>query len=144
MIKKILDKKILTFCYGICWKCGMMYGRWGMGMKFYRYLYVGDGVKNPGKVKWKLKRHAGVQVYVIVLAPSPDQLEIFHSAYLKQRYYRYHPPIVVGIAASHEEAVEIVVKIAQECVETLGNCNLKEYLKLKANKRCQASRGSLL
>lgn len=103
-------------------------------MKFYRYLYVGDTVRNPAKLKWKLKHHAGVQAYVIVLAPPPDQLEIFHGAYLKQKYYRYHPPIVVGIAASHEEAVEIVVKITQECLETLGNCNLKEYLKQKAKR----------
>ncbi len=103
-------------------------------MKFYRYLYVGDGVKNPQRVKWKLKRHAGVQVYVIALAPSPDQLEIYHSAYLKQKYYRHHPPIIIGIAASYEEAVDLIVKITQECVEALGNCNLKEYLKQKAKK----------
>ena len=61
-------------------------------MKFYKYLYIGDTVTNPQKVKRKLKLHAGVQVYVITTASSSDQLEIFHSAYLKQRYYRYHPP----------------------------------------------------
>ena len=117
---------------------------WGLVMKFYRYLYVGDTVRNPGRVKWKLKHHAGVQVYVITLAPSPDQLEIFHSAYLKQKFYRYHPPIVVGIAASHNEAVEIVIKMTQECLKTLGNCDLKDFLKLKANKHCHASWDSLL
>ena len=30
-------------------------------MKFYKYLYIGDTVTNPQKVKWKLKYHAGVQ-----------------------------------------------------------------------------------
>lgn len=103
-------------------------------MRFYRYLYVGDTVRNLRKIKWKLRHHAGVQAYVIVLAPSPDQLEIFHSAYLKQKYYRHHAPIVVGIATNHEEAVDIVVKMTQECVETLGNCNLKEFLRQKVKK----------
>ncbi len=101
-------------------------------MKFYKYLYIGDTVTNPAKIKWKLKHHAGVNVFVITIAPGPDQLEIFHSAYLKQMYYRHHPPIIVGIASNYEEAVGIVVEITQECLDAVGNCNLKEYLKQKA------------
>lgn len=101
-------------------------------MKFYKYLYIGDTVTRPQKVKWKLKHHAGVQVYVIAIAPMDDQLEIFHSAYLKQKYYRYHPPIIIGIASDYDEAVQIVIKITQECLKAAGNCNLKEYLKRKA------------
>lgn len=101
-------------------------------MKFYKHLYIGDTVTNPARVKWKLKYHAGTQVYVVSIAPGADQLEIFHAAYLKQRYYRYHPPIIVGIASDYEEAVQIIVQIAQECVEVTGSCNLKEYLKQKA------------
>ncbi len=101
-------------------------------MKFYKYLYIGDTVTDPAKVKWKLKHHAGVQVYVVTIASGADQLEIFHSAYLKQKYYRYHPPVIVGIASGYEEAVQIIVNITQECVEIMGNCNLKEYLKQKA------------
>ena len=101
-------------------------------MKFYKHLYIGDTVTNPAKVKWKLKHHAGTQVFVVSIAFGADQLEIFHAAYLKQRYYRYHPPIIVGIASDYEEAVLIIVQITQECVEATGNCNLKEYLKQKA------------
>lgn len=104
-------------------------------MKFYKYLYIGDTVTNPQKIKWKLKHHAGVQVYVITTAPFADQLEIFHSAYLKQRYYRYHPPIIIGIASNYEEAMQIILKITQECVDATGNCNLKEYLKRKAKEQ---------
>lgn len=104
-------------------------------MKFYKYLYIGDTVTNPQKIKWKLKRHAGVQVYVITAAPNADQLEIFHSAYLKQKYYRYHPPIIIGIASNYEEAVQIILKITQECVDATGSCNLKEYLKQKAKEQ---------
>lgn len=100
-------------------------------MKFYKYLYIGDTVTDPAKVKWKLKHHAGTQVYVVSIAAGADQLEIFHGAYLKQLYYRYHPPIIVGIASNYDEAVDIIIKITQECVDATGTCNLKEYLKRK-------------
>ena len=98
-------------------------------MKFYKHLYIGDTVTNPAKVKRKLKLHAGVGVYVIALSKGPDQLEIFHAGYLKQKYYRFHPPVIIGIASDHEEAVEIVIQITRECLDTTGGCNLKEYLK---------------
>ena len=101
-------------------------------MKFYKHLYIGDTVKNPARIKRKLKLHAGVSVIVITIANGADQLDIFHSAYLKQKYYRYHPPVIVGIASDYKEAVEIVLKITNECVSENGNCNLKEYLKQKA------------
>lgn len=104
-------------------------------MKFYKYLYIGDTVTNPAKAKRKLKRHAGGNFYVITIAQGPDQLEIYHCAYLKQKYYRYHPPIIVGIASGYEEAVKVIMKITQECLDATGNCNLKEYLKLKAKQQ---------
>lgn len=100
-------------------------------MKFYKGLYVGESIKDPVKVKRQLKLHKGTFVYVICIAAGNDQLEIFHSGYLKQKYYRKNPPIVIGIASDYKEAVDIVVKITQECVTATGNCNLKEYLKYK-------------
>ena len=103
-------------------------------MKFYKYWYIGDTVTKPVKIKRKLKRHAGVDVYVIAIASGAGQLEIYHSAYLKQKYYRRYPPVIVGIASSHGEAVQIIIKITQECLEATGNCNLKEYLKQKVKK----------
>ena len=53
-------------------------------MKFSSKLYVGEGIRDPEKVKWKLKHNAGqFSVYVIALAASSDdQLEIIHCGYL--------------------------------------------------------------
>ena len=98
-------------------------------MKFYKHLYIGDTVTNPAKNKQKLKFHAGTMVYVIAVAQGDDQLEIYYSAYLKQKYFRYHPPVIVGIASDYDEAVDIIVKITQECLDATGECRLKEYLK---------------
>ncbi len=101
-------------------------------MKFYKNLYVGDTVKKPEKVKWKLKHRAGqMNIFIIAVAEGSDQLEIYHCAFLQQKYYRKHPPYIIGIAVGHEEAVGIVEQITRECVEATGTCNLKEYLLLK-------------
>ena len=91
-------------------------------MKFYKHLYIGDTITNPAKIKRKLKFHAGTMVYVIAVAQGDDQLEIYHSAYLKQKYFRYHPPVIVGIASDYDEAVDIIVKITQECLDATGEC----------------------
>ena len=104
-------------------------------MKFYKNLYIGEGIKHPNIVKWKLRHNAGqFQVYVIALAAGRDQLEIYHCAYLKQRYYRHHPPVIVGIAASYDEAVELVVRITKESLLATGGCDLKAYMKLLTKK----------
>ncbi|MBR5799567.1 MAG: hypothetical protein IKY23_05845 [Lachnospiraceae bacterium] len=106
-------------------------------MKFYKGLYIGESVKDPDKVKRKLKRHEGSNIHVICIATGNDQLEIFHSAYLKQKYYRKNPPIIVGIASDYKEAVDIVVRITEESLYETGNCDLKEYLKIRAQKLSQ-------
>ena len=101
-------------------------------MKFYKNLYVGDTVKKLEKVKWKLKHHAGqLNIYVITVAEGNDQLEFYHCAFLKQKYYRKHSPYIIGIAAGFEEALSIIEQITQECFTATGTGNIKEYLLLK-------------
>ncbi len=98
-------------------------------MKFYKNLYVGETIKNPNKVKWKL-RLGSIQpmVYVISLSKGRDQLDIYHSGFLRQKYYKKHPPYIIGIGGSYEEAVDIVVKIAQEALQTSGSPDIKKFL----------------
>lgn len=105
-------------------------------MKFYKYLYIGDNINNVFAIKERLRIHAVTNAYVICLAQGTDQLEIYHAAYLKQKYYRKHPPIIVGIASDYDEAVEIVIKITKESIEHTGTCNLKDYLIIKAKTKC--------
>lgn len=98
-------------------------------MKFYKNLYLGDTIKNPNKVKWKL-RLGSVQptIYVIVLSKGRDQMEIYHSGFLRQKYYRKHPPYIIGISSGYEEAVDIVVKIIQEALQASGSPDIKKFL----------------
>lgn len=101
----------------------------GIDMKFYRRLYVGDSIEDPEKVKWKLMHNVGqFSVYVIALAQSDDQLDIFHCALLKQRYYDRENLFVVGLAGSREEAVELVVAMMEETVEKTGEADIRGYI----------------
>lgn len=101
-------------------------------MKFYKDLYIGASVKKPEKVRWKLKVHAGqLNIYVIAMAEGDNQLEFYHCAFLKQKYYRKHPPYVIGIAGGREEALQIVAQITAECYGATKTANLKDYLGLK-------------
>lgn len=100
-----------------------------MRMKFYKNLYIGETIKNPNKVKWKLRCNAGqLNVYVIALAPGRDYLEIYHSGILKQKYYRKYPPFIIGIANGYEEAMNMVVRIVEEALSITGSPDVKKYL----------------
>ncbi len=101
----------------------------GNAMKFYQNLYVGESIKNPAKIRKKLKRYAKMNnVWLIAYAEENRQLEIYHCIMLQQYYYKAHPPCVVGIAASYEEASQLVCRIAQEAVQQTGRADLAGYL----------------
>ncbi len=99
-------------------------------MRFYNKLYVGESIKKPERVKWKLRVAAGqFQVYLITLSQSDeDQLECFHNGLLKQKVFRKQDFFVIGIAGNYEEALSLIKQITQECVEATGTGNIKEFL----------------
>lgn len=99
-------------------------------MKFAKYLYIGNNIKNPIRTKWKLRHHAGqFTVYVITLSEGSDQLEIYHCAFLQQKYYRQHPPYIVGLASGYSEAVELVIQMAEDSMKYSGTPDIKSYLR---------------
>lgn len=98
-------------------------------MKFYSRLYVGKSIRNPEKVKWKLQHNAGqFSVYVIALARTEDQLDIFHCGMLKQRCYDRDQLFVAGLAGSREEAIDLVVDMMEETVRRTGEADIRKYL----------------
>lgn len=98
-------------------------------MKFYQNLYIGDTIKKPEKIKKKLEKYAKLNnVWLIAYAEENSQLEIYHSLMLQQYYYRENPPYIIGIAGSHEEAAQIICRIAEESMRETGNADLTAYL----------------
>lgn len=97
---------------------------------FYENLYIGESVKNPKLVKWKLKHGAGqLFIYVITASECKDnQLEIQHCGFLKQKYYLRHRAYIYGICGSYNEALDMVLKITQESVMAGMDGDLIRYL----------------
>lgn len=98
-------------------------------MEFYKNLYIGKTIKKPDKIIRKLKKYKKQpSIYVIVYVREQDRLEIYHSLMLQQWFYKENPPAILGIAGSQEEAFDLIKRIAQEAVETIGQADLTAYL----------------
>ncbi len=99
-------------------------------MNFYKNLYIGDTVKKPEKAIRKLKRHKKQPwLYVIVYDKETDRLAVYHSLMLLQWYYKENPPAcIVGLANGREEAFEVIERIANESLDSIGQVRLVTYL----------------
>ncbi|RKM57023.1 hypothetical protein D6853_03115 [Butyrivibrio sp. X503] len=97
---------------------------------FYKNLYFGESVKKHSLVKWKLYHGSGqLTIFCLVRAMSDnDQLDIIHSAFLKQPYYREHPAYIYGIAGSYAEALAMVVDISDRACKAGMDGKLVEFL----------------
>lgn len=95
-------------------------------------LYLGESISDAklDKIKAKIAKHPlWCGAYLLVISNNvSDQLEILQARQLSQTYYRKTPLDVIGIASDYEEAVAVVEKIVQECLQSRGDCALKEYL----------------
>lgn len=101
-----------------------------LGMQFYNKLYIGESIKHPKRVKWKLRVAAGqFNVHLITISENGDnQLECFHNGLLKQKVFRRQRLFVVGIAADYEEAIGLIEQITADCVNETGTGNIKAFL----------------
>lgn len=107
-------------------------------MQFYKNLYIGEHIRNPRYLKWRLRHHAGnLRVYVIALCGMDDpqvpdrygnQIEFYHSAFLQQPYYRAHAPYIIGLASGRTEAIALCAQIVQESVTATGRADVYAYL----------------
>ena len=105
-------------------------------VKYYRYLYTGDKIRNVEKYKLRLKIHKNlVGFYVITLASGSNQLDIMNAFNLKLPCFRKHPPVVVGIAKDFTEASDLVVRMTEEALRRTGSPDIKAYLNLRVKTR---------
>lgn len=104
-------------------------------IKLSRHPYIGGSIKRPKKVIRKLKQgRKQLKVFLLVLSGENYQLEIYHNIFLQQWYYKENPPLIIGIAGNHEEALDLVCQITGEALEKLGRADLKSYLKDRERK----------
>ncbi len=103
-----------------------------LSLNYHHKLYHSDTITeyDLARIKQQLDKNILLSdVYLIIPAINQqDQLEFFHSRQLAQPYYRQHSMTVIGIARSYTEAVDMIQRIVQECLDARGDCLLREYL----------------
>lgn len=105
-------------------------------MVFSRQLYLGEGVKHPTIIKHKLRAHKlSKGTYVLRIAENDsDCLEILQATYYLQPFAHREKNYIVGFASSYNEALELVRKMLQDCIDQTGGVNLRNYL-IRLNQR---------
>lgn len=98
-------------------------------MKIYKDLYVSEDIADKkDAICRKLKMNFGiVDAYLIVISKGEDQLEIYHSFFLKQPYLKKQNFFVVGLAKHKESALLLVERITDDVFKATGDANLKSY-----------------
>jgi len=101
-------------------------------LQFHPTLYLGESISESklDKIKKRLqKQPLFSNAYLLTVSQNhSDQLDIFAAKQLVQSYYKKYPVYVIGIASDYNEAVELVEKIVQQCLQARGDCALKEFL----------------
>ena len=99
---------------------------------FSPHLYLGDGIEKDGleKLKKRLCRKPLLtSVCLLVLSENEsDQLDIVDSKQLAQPFYDGQTLHVAGVARTKDDAVSLVMKMAEECLAAREDCSLKEFL----------------
>lgn len=105
-------------------------------MKFYCDLYMGESVRKKKEYLMQRLKEGKVLlgVYVITLPiTEKNQLEVFDCMMLVQKVFHKADRLIVGIAAGHGEALDLVLEIAEDVYEKTGGADLRNYI-LNANK----------
>ena len=99
-------------------------------MRYYKHLYLADGIRKKEKVIRKLeKNQLQMNIHIITLSQNEeDQLEIYNSMILLQPEFPHDDFFVVGIAKGYEDAVEMVEEIAQEVYNKTKGADIRSYI----------------
>lgn len=100
-------------------------------MKYYRHIYLTDGLKKKkDKIIKKLESNKfQVSIHLIVLSGNEkNHLEIINSVLLLQPDYPKEDYLVVGIAKSYDDALELVEKITEEVYHETEGTDIRSYI----------------
>ncbi len=107
-------------------------------MKWMKDFYVGDRAlpkKNRivRRIRWKRPLP---DTCILTIASNPrNQIDILRAYILKQPYFRKHDDLViVGIASGYSDALDLMMRITDECVRATGTANVRSYLEEKIRK----------
>ena len=99
---------------------------------FSKKLYISDSMNIQKLDKLKksiLEKPVLTKVFLITISTNQgEQLDIIESYYLAFPFYRDYPLHIVGLAGSNKEAVGLIEKIVQDCLDTRKDVDLRTFL----------------
>ena len=100
-------------------------------LKWMKNYYIGDGVKNPTRVRARITAGKCVpDIYIVTLSDNPGNiLEILPAVTLVQRGARAICPLIIGMAKGKDEAIQMVRDVVEQVYKETGDFKIKEYLK---------------
>lgn len=105
--------------------------RTGPKRSWYSSLYVGKLMKKEEK-RVRRQLDAGkpsTRCFVITLAANgSDYLDILSTDYLAQKALLERLPMIVGLAGTKQEALELVMQILQDCLRDSHEADIRAYL----------------
>ena len=98
-------------------------------MEWYSNLYMGERAqKKKGLIQKVESGKTPVNTYLITLSfGKKNQLEIIPVWNLKFWYQKKQCPRIVGLACGKDEAVELVVQIAEDVLKKTGDLEIRRY-----------------
>ena len=101
--------------------------------KFHKECYFSSEIRRKGREKANILRgRSGLFSYCILLSgDGNEQLEILHSAFLRDKKYREHPPTVWGVAKTKLGAIEIVKRMMDDAAKAGMPGDARSYLLLR-------------
>ncbi len=103
-------------------------------MKWYPHLYVGEQAeKKKKRIVWRIENHKKIcGVYLITLSSNgKDIFDIFSCVYLSFPAVSRNCPMIIGIAGSYWEAVDLAVAIIEDIYRETGSMQIRQYLEQK-------------
>lgn len=100
-------------------------------LKWSQDLYIGDEIFDSFKaVREKLDRGEPViRAWLLTKPANPvNQLEIMSCRYLVQEACREHVPEIIGMALDRSEAVRMILRMTEACVERTNGADLRAFL----------------
>lgn len=100
-------------------------------LKWKRHYLVGEGVKEPAKIRRKINAGKFVPgIYLLTLSNHPANLcEILPAAMLMQKSYVEICPLIFGMAKGKDEAMELLADFLSEVYRETGSFRIEEYWK---------------
>lgn len=100
-------------------------------MRYYKNLYMQEELrKKQHKIIKKLEtKKFQINIFLIALSVSTkNHLEIVNSMLLLQKDYPQEDYLVVGLAKSHEDALELVENLTQEVYDNTKGADIRSYI----------------